>query len=106
MQVFEAYINRTEGYRLGDHSYDVETEAYFDPEVGEVFKYARSEYGRCTGKVYIDIKPHHLGFGINSKPETMHVGWVFEKRMQYEDSKETYLREVWVTIDPPIGVLK
>lgn len=26
------------------------------------------------------------------------VGWVFEKRVAYDDSKETYLREVWVEV--------
>jgi hypothetical protein len=26
------------------------------------------------------------------------VGWVFEKRVAYEDCKETYLREVWIEV--------
>ena len=36
--------------------------------VGEVYKAARSEYGRCTSKVYIDQKDS----------EAKHIGWVFE----------------------------
>lgn len=61
-----------------------------DELAGEVFRWSRSEYGRCTGKVYVDT----------SDRGTLHVGWVFVKREEYSDwnSSETYLCETWVTL--------
>jgi len=84
--IHEEYVNATEGYRFGD-SGDEPYEAYTD-NIGDLFRSLQRENGRCTGKVYVDT--------VDGKPIT--VGWVFQKRMQYEDSQDTYLREVWVTL--------
>jgi hypothetical protein len=46
------------------------------------------EYGRCTGRVYID--------GADGKG--LPIGWVFIKRKEYDDCKETFLQETWVTL--------
>lgn len=54
---------------------------------GELYRECVREFGRCTGKVYVD-----------TKTGTKQRGWVFVKRMKYEDSKDVYLREVWVTV--------
>jgi hypothetical protein len=54
---------------------------------GKLFKHLLKEYGRCTGKVYIN-GPHGAATPI---------GWVFQKRVQYDDCKETYLQEVWAS---------
>ena len=56
---------------------------------GELFKALQREYGRCVSKVYIGEKTP--------------VGWVFEKRAEYEDTGEPYIQEVWVTMhrEPP-----
>lgn len=51
---------------------------------GDIFRWSRKEYGRCVSKVYID--------------DVGAVGWVFQKREQYEDSKETFIHETWVTL--------
>lgn len=56
---------------------------------GELYRDLRGEYGRCISKVYVD-----------RGAEVIPVGWVFQKRMQYEDSPEYYLRNVWVTVHP------
>lgn len=84
----EKYINKTEGYGFGD-SGDEPYET-FSAFPGELYRASRNEYGRCTGKVYAD----------REDGSTIHVGWVFEKKMTYDDfmSKETYIREVWVTL--------
>jgi hypothetical protein len=54
---------------------------------GKLFRLLTKEHGRCTGKVYIDRKDG----------ATIHIGWVFQKRAQYTDSRETYLQETWAT---------
>lgn len=84
----ETYINKTEGYRFGD--FDVIESFTDDP--GRLFKELQREYGRCTGRVHVD-----------KGPDVLDIGWVFEKRMKYEDATgnkptDYYLREVWVTV--------
>lgn len=61
-------------------------ETYTDSKA-KLFLNMQKKYGRCVSKVYIDT---------NSGRKQ--VGWVFEKKMRYEDSKDEYVREVWVTI--------
>lgn len=83
LYVQETYINRTEGYRFGDS--DVYESQYDDK--GDLYRAVRREYGRCVSRVYVDSNE-------GAKP----IGWVFVKRDKYEDTGESYLREVWVTI--------
>ncbi len=89
MLIQESFVNRTRGGRIGD------SEPYkpFTDNLGELYKSLTKEYGRCTGKVRIDIP----GDGSPA------IGWMFEKRMRYEDARtnkpeDYYLREVWVTL--------
>jgi hypothetical protein len=84
LYVNEAGRNESEGYFLGESG---PVESIFDAP-GEVYRFAVREYGRCTGKVYVDLP---------DAPATP-VGWVFVKRRQYEDASETYLHETWVTL--------
>lgn len=73
------------GYRLGG------SEPYeaFTDDVGRLFRDCQREYGRCTGKVYIDRK--------DGSP--MAIGWVFRKQRAYEDSpRQFYVHEVWVML--------
>lgn len=79
----EEFVNLTKGHRFGS-SDPYET---FTDDKGELFRAMQSEYGRCTGKVYVDTDK-------GAKP----VGWVFVSRQPYDDCDETYLREVWVTV--------
>ncbi len=91
MLIQENFINRTEGYRFGD------SDKYepFTDDLGRLYKFLMAEYGRCTSRVYVDTKQNG----------TKAVGWVFIKRMKYEDCNKTYLREVWVTLfDSPDDV--
>lgn len=57
--------------------------------VGELYRFCVGEFGRCTGKIHVDAK---------STGKTEDVGWVFVKRVKYDDCNDTYLREVWVTV--------
>ncbi len=85
LYVEENWINASEGHRNGD------SEIYetFTDNRGELYRAMRREYGRCVSKVYIN----------DGQP----VGWVFQKRQQYDDSPETFLLETWVTVysEPP-----
>ena len=89
LMVSEEYVNTTKGYRFGEAE---PYEAYTD-DTGRLFRDMRREYGRCISSVYVDR---------NGKTER--VGWVFSKRMKYEDARgndrerDYYTREVWVTL--------
>lgn len=84
LMVSEVYVNATTDTRFGDSGiYEC-----FTDSLGELFRRMQKEYGRCVSKVYID-----------SIKGTKSVGWVFQKMMQYEDSKKTYIREVWVSYE-------
>jgi len=89
MKMQETFINQTKGYHFGDTDW---YEPYTD-NIGKLFRNLQQEYGRCSGKVYVDTKE-------GTKP----VGWVFEKRMKYDDARgndpdrDFYIREVWVSL--------
>ena len=84
------WINASEGHRAGDSDvYETFTE-----DRGELYHAMQREYGRCVGKVYVD----------DGQP----IGWVFQKRKQYDDSPETFLLETWVTVHsgPPTKTIE
>lgn len=92
--VSESFINLDQNSRFGEtEPYESSTD---DP--GELFRSCAKEYGRCTGKVYIDTK--------NGK--TLAIGWVFLGRDKYQDCNKSYLREVWVTLHdgPPMHTMQ
>lgn len=82
--VRETFVNETRGYRFG------ETPAYetYTDDLGRLFRDMQREYGRCVSSMYVDKRDGR----------TVQTGWVFSKRMQYEDCDETYTREVWVEV--------
>lgn len=81
----EAHRNATEGYLLAEpETVRIDSTVLDGMSYGEMFRWFRNEYGRCTGKVYV-------GDGI-------HVGWIFAKRDKYEDTGETFLHETWITL--------
>ena|ERR1043166_338667 len=84
MYIQETFINRTE-----DHIID-RTDVYlpWTGDKGKLFTSLQKEYGRCTGKVYVNTKDG----------KTKAIGWVFEGKDSYTDTKDTYIREVWVVL--------
>lgn len=86
--VTETYVNETEGYSYGEDTYPIAGTVFEDMTPGDAYRWLVREYGRCTGRVYID-----------SPGGPVHCGWAFERRERYEDTRtnETYLRAVWVT---------
>jgi hypothetical protein len=94
--VQENFINLTRNCRFGQDE-PQQTRFGLD-EPGALYMYLRSEYGRCVSKVYLDTKSRG----------TIAIGWVFQKKMEYEDayrisdkSERVYVREVWVTVMEP-----
>ena len=90
LQTSESYVNLGRGVRFGDTDW---ADCYTD-DLGELYRAARREFGRCTSKVYVDLPDGKV----------KQVGWCFLKRVEYEDAyrygfcgEKTYLREVWVT---------
>jgi hypothetical protein len=82
----ESWTNATEGYRTGESGV-YET---FTNDKGELYKLLVREYGRCISKVYID--------SLEESGDHKAIGWVFEKRVKYDDCNKTYLLETWVTL--------
>jgi len=74
------YVNVTQGYRIGNEG---PLETRFETK-GELYRHCIKEYGRCVSKCYIE--------------DGQQIGWVFQKRVKYDDCKETYLQETWVTV--------
>ena len=86
----EIYMDEVRNYILGE-SEPYET-SYTASEVGQLYRQLQKEYGACTSRIYVDTKTE----------QAIPVGWVFRKRIEYEDarpnwSKEQryYLRSVW-----------
>ena len=82
--ISEDHTNATEGYSGGTN--DVFETRHTNK--GELYREIMSEYGRCTGRVYVD----------GPDGEAVPIGWVFRKRQKYDDCNETYLADTWVTI--------
>jgi hypothetical protein len=80
------YINATEQRGIGEDSIPLE-DSIIDSR-GDLYRFGVREYGRCTGKVYED-----------TDAGTVECGYVFEGRDRYEDTGETYLREVWLILE-------
>ena len=86
MLIQEVFINKTEGYTIGN---DGPYKSFTD-NTGELFLSLQREYGRCVSRQYVD-------------PDAKPIGWVFQKKMRYEDAKtnkptDYYVLEVWVTL--------
>jgi hypothetical protein len=93
LYVQETFVNKTEGYQFGES--DVYESGYDDK--GKLYRALRRKYGRCVSRVYVD-----------SSQGAKSIGWVFVKRDKYDDTGDSYLREVWVTLHdaPPTKTIE
>jgi hypothetical protein len=87
-----------DGYEDGP-AYNLGSSDWYEPytsDRGRLFRDAQKEHGRCTSKVYVD--------GPDGR--AVPIGWVFEKRQQYEDTgcygrpAEYFTLETWVELAP------
>jgi len=79
------YVNQTRNCRIAEDPGFVATGR---TRRGELFRALRKEYGRCASLMYRD-QPD----GTSTV-----VGWVFVGRDAYQDSPDTYIREVWAEV--------
>ena len=85
MLVRETWVNID-----GDKRYIIGDSDLYEPftdDPGQLFRAFQKDAGRCTGKVYVDVPD-----GV------IHIGWTFQRRKKYTDSRETYLQETWVDL--------
>lgn len=82
-EIREDYVNATEGYSSGGGDFYTP----FTDNRGELFRNCQKEYGRCISKMYRDYNG-----------QALFCGWVFQKRVQYDDSADYFLQETWVEI--------
>lgn len=88
----ECTVDRTANCR-GDWSGWQET-AYTTP--GELFRFLRGEYGGKVGRMYRELEGGDI-----------QVGWVFTRRMKYDDSPEMFLAEIWVEVSAaPVQIVR
>lgn len=86
LQIREDYVVKHEDgrlYRAGD------TPWYepFTDNLGQLFKFLQREYGRCVSRVYQDTPDGTLD----------PIGWVFQKKREYEKGGRFYVQQTWVT---------
>jgi hypothetical protein len=90
----ESFVDLIQNCRTG------ESEVYetFTDNTGELFRSLRKEYGRCISRVYRD----------GPDGSAIPFGWVFKKSRRYNDSRETFTQEVWVTLHqaPPTKTIE
>ena len=88
-------VNQTKECRI----YSVIVEELSAKTPGAAFRELRSQYGRCSGKVYQDAKVE----GDGGAPRSQHIGWVFEKRERYSDARgrgpeDYYIQHTWAML--------
>lgn len=79
MKIQISHVNRDKGYIYSKYEEKLDKQ-----DRGCLFRRLSREFGRCSSKVYVG--------------EGTPVGWCFEKKNRYEDTRETYIMETWVTI--------
>lgn len=91
--ISEDFVDKKKEMRLG--STEVYETVY--SSVKELYLALRKQYGKCVSSIYVDSP---------GKAKSRRIGWVFEKKEKYIDSKEEYLRETWVTVHKDFPVTK
>ena len=78
-----------------DHFYGIGENDWYEPFTDnrkKLFQSLQKEWGRCVSLMFRNIA---MGDGTY---DVRMCGWVFQKKVQYTDCKDKYLREVWVEI--------
>lgn len=94
-KVTVSLVNEDRGYIYSEYEEELGAFALDGdgrPIMGDVYRSAQSEYGRCQSSVYVDV--------ADGPPKR--VGWYFVSRQEYEDYREHgerfYLRGAWVSV--------
>lgn len=72
----------------------------FADNVQQLFRSLQKGFGGCVSKIYQDTP---MGDGTYREYS---LGWVFEKKVKYEDCNKYFIREVWceISLVKPKGV--
>lgn len=82
----ETFVNASKGYIFGkDECRELWTN---DPK--KLFHSLKKEYGPLCSRMYRDE------LQVNGTMAAVPIGYVFKGRRKYEDSADSYMREVWV----------
>ena len=89
--------NEDEGYIFGEFRQPVDVDLDFtrgeDPtKLGDIYRAAQRQYGRCTSSIYVDCKDDAGAWKVKK------VGWFFLSRQRYEDTGQPYRRGAWITV--------
>jgi hypothetical protein len=79
MKMHISHVNQTEGYIYSQYTETLDP----DERVG-LFRRLSREFGRCVSKCYVG--------------DGKQVGWVFEKKVEYDRSRHSYMMETWVEL--------
>ncbi len=100
----ETHVNQTDGYKLH------ETIVYetCTSRKGDLFRSFMKSHGKCSGKMYLDVRTKEIGTDEPEKTNSVEIGWIFVKRVKYEDSPETYLHETWISLfkSEPVTIVR
>ena len=55
----------------------------------DLYSFGLKEYGRCISKIYTD----------NKQNNPSHIGYVFLKKLKYDDCNEYFLSETWLSLE-------
>jgi hypothetical protein len=99
-QLSTTYMDATRGFCLGDEKLPIpdmictiEVDGWYHVDLSALFKSLRGDFGYRCRKMYIDLPDGH----------TARIGWIFQKKYQYDDSAEIYEREVCVCFEDENG---
>lgn len=83
MQIRITHVDRGRNCQYAEYVETIDAET-----AGEAFRVLMGDFGRCESKVYVD----------KADGSVSAVGWVFVKRMPYDDSpREFFTRETWAS---------
>ena len=81
------HINKDQNCVTSEYDYPLE-DSIID-NLKDLYHFGLKEYGKCISKIYIDDK----------QGNPSHIGYMFVKKMKYEDCNEYFLCETWLSLE-------
>ncbi len=94
------YMDTTRGCCIGEEKLPVpdmictiEVDNWYHVDLSALFKSLRQDFGYRCRKMYTDLPDGNR----------VRVGWIFQKKCKYNDSPNSFEREVWVCFEDSDG---
>ena len=84
--LIETTINKDKNYIYGEEKTPLNETVIAD--LKSLYKFGLKNHGRCVTKIFVD-----------RTKKAFHVGYVFEKKCWYEDTREPFITETWLSIE-------